>query len=357
MKHTNSKQEYLSENVIASYKIGKDGENYWCRDIQFSSDGTQLAVIANSWFDTSNIKEIRIYNTSVSEEIKACIRPNDEQTSIAFSPDGKKLVSGGDNKVVNLWDVDTGKLLKTFIGHTQKINGVVFSPDGHTVASGSQDGTVRFWDIFNASHKYQQLIAPITSIEFSNDGTILAAGVEFSREWMSGYSIYLWDVVNYNFLGSRMVHVGRSWGVNRATISPDIKTLATQMYGPVVFLWDIESGGFKDSIEGDRYQYGCSPTCVAFSPDGKFLATGGGAYPCDRSPPDQSIDNTVYLWDLNNYETIAKLKGHTRIVESIAFSPDGSILASVDRGGIVLLWDIYSIENNNTEEKPEKKSI
>ena len=345
MKITNSTQYNLPEGAKACIEIGAGDVNYWrCNAIQFSPDGTQLAVASSTWTQTSTNNKIQIYNADSREELEVRIRPMEQQFSIAFSPDGKILASGGDDNEVHLWNVSTGARLSTFKGHTQRVNGVAFSPDGRTLASGSEDHTLRLWDIATGSHKKYKLSGPVTSVAFSIDGKTFAAGAKCLREWVNYYTIYLWESVNHAFLGSRKVHAGGDW-ISRATFSPDIKTLATQVEGPVVFLWDIDSGGYKGGIEGDRCRYYCEPTCVAFSPDGKTLVSGGGTYPCDQSPPNQSSDNAVYLWDFVKNELKARLIGHTGIVDSIAFSPDGHTLASGSQGqdSTVLLWDVDAI--------------
>ena len=75
-------------------------------------------------------------------------------TALAFSSDGKKLLSGSDDTTINLWDLETGQVLKTFEGHTAVIRGVAFSPDGRRIASASWDRTVKLWDVESGDALY-----------------------------------------------------------------------------------------------------------------------------------------------------------------------------------------------------------
>lgn len=77
-----------------------------------------------------------------------------EVNAVAFSPDGRTLASGSDDKTVKLWNVKTGELLHTLVKHTDKVNAVAFSPDGRTLASGSEDTTINLWDVSEGKLRY-----------------------------------------------------------------------------------------------------------------------------------------------------------------------------------------------------------
>lgn len=106
--------------------------------------------------------------------------PEEYIYSIAFSPDGTKLVSGGSDKAVRLWDVNARKKIgEPLTGHTGWVNAVAFSPDGETIASGSDDETVRLWNVSTGEQIGEPLqghSSEITSVKFSPDGRLLASG-------------------------------------------------------------------------------------------------------------------------------------------------------------------------------------
>ena len=198
--------------------------------------------------------------------------------SVAFSPDGKILASGGWDDTIRSWDATTGELIHTLTGHTEAVYSVAFSPDGKILASGSWDDTIKLWDATTGEliHTLTGHTDWVGSVAFSPDGKILASG---SRDG----TIKLWDTVTGELI--QLIH-----------------TLTRYM----------------DAV-----------LSVAFSPDGKILASG-------------SWDDTIKLWDATTGKRIHILTGHTDWVGSVAFSPDGKILASGSGDETVRLWRMPS---------------
>ncbi|MDZ8228113.1 MAG: WD40 repeat domain-containing protein, partial [Nostoc sp. ChiVER01] len=113
--------------------------------------------------------------------------------SVSFSPDGKTLASGSDDKTIKLWNLDTGKEIRTLTGHDNFVWSVSFSPDGKTLASGSEDKTIKLWNLETAKeiHTLTGHDNPVYSVSFSLDGKTLASG---SRD----KTIKLWNLDFWN---------------------------------------------------------------------------------------------------------------------------------------------------------------
>ncbi len=247
--------------------------------------------------------------------------------SVAFSPDGKMLVSGSWDKTAILWDAVTGKEIRTFRGHTQRIRGVAFSPDGKWVATGSWDNTVKLWDITTGKVVRTLSHPMVNSVAFSPDGKLLASASTSSDgrlsfdETSKDPTIKLWDVHTGKEVRTLR---GHTFYVYSVRFSPDGKLLASGSRDGTVRLWDVATGQEVRTLKTGKGW----ALSVAFSPDGKMLAAG-------------TRDKTIVLWDVATGRQIRTLTGgHTDWVYGVAFQSGGEFLASGSKDTTIKLWHL-----------------
>lgn len=242
--------------------------------------------------------------------------------SVACSPDGRILASGGRDDTIKFWDMVSGRELRTLAGHAGAVRSVTFSPDGLTLASGSEDKTIRLWDVASGRSlsTFADHTGTVYSVAFSPDGRTLASGSEDK-------TIKLWDVASGRELNTLAGHTGE---VISVAFSPDGTSLASGSADTTIKLWDVASGGELGTFTGHQD----AVLSVVFSPDGRTLASGGK-------------DESIRLWDMASARQLRTLAGHAE-ESALAFSPDGRTLASQGKDQSITLWDVASARELRT---------
>jgi WD40 repeat protein len=210
---------------------------------------------------------------------------------------------------------DKVELLDSLRGHTDRVYGLDFSSDGRLLASGGQDGTIRVWDV--ASGRDMHIV------DGSGDRDVFFAPDD---EHVASTHGTIWDIASGRQVTSLDLPDGHG------TFSPNGVWMASAGYNAPMLLWDLDTGEVMQTLEGhtDRV-FG-----MAFSPNGRLLATGSGIGPSDIS------DFTVKIWDLESGGQRHTLQGHSGDVHAVAFSPDSALVASASTDYTVRLWDAES---------------
>ncbi|KIM89872.1 hypothetical protein PILCRDRAFT_812653 [Piloderma croceum F 1598] len=244
---------------------------------------------------------------------------NDVVYSVAFSPDGSKIVSGSFDKTIRVWDASTGvEMLPPLQGHDGYIYSVAFSPDGSKIVSGSGDKTIRVWDASTGVEMLPPLQGHddyIDSVAFSSDGSKIVSGSHDK-------TIRVWDArMGVEMLPSLQGHDSHIYSV---AFSPDGSKIVSGSYDKTIRVWDASTGiEMLPPLEGyDSHIYS-----VAFSPDGSKIVSG-------------SDDKTIRVWDVSmGVEMLPPLQGHDSSIDSVAFSPDGSKIVSGSFDKTIRVWD------------------
>jgi serine/threonine protein kinase/class 3 adenylate cyclase len=236
-------------------------------------------------------------------------------SSVAFSPDGRMVVTGSRDRSVRLWEMGTGRQVQIMKGHVDAISSVAFSPDGRVVVSSSLDKTIRMWDP-GSGRELSALPkdnAFVLAIAFSPDGHLLAYSTSEGR-------IKVWDWEAKQGLNALDGHTGPVYAI---AFSPDGRWLASAGRDQTVRIWDVAAGRELRTLRGHSEPV----NTVAFSPDGRLVASGGE-------------DKSVNIWEAATGRPVRSLTGHAAGVTSVVFGSDSRWLASASDDKTVKIWDV-----------------
>ena len=265
--------------------------------------------------------------------------------NIAISPNNKILASSGaGDKIIKLWNIETGEPIGELTGHSSRIYDLAFSHDGKTLASASDmefmEGTIYLWD--TGTWKVKQTLAKsftgialsTEAIAFSLDGQSLATGHFITEVFFNVGVIKIWNLATGQV---RHTLRGQAWEVTSIAFTPPHGNfLVSGGADGAIKVWDWRRGKFLRNLNRSDdfgtailswFNFLGRIYAIAVSPDGKTIASSGAEYP------------PIMLWDLNTRKLMRTLSEHSGSVVDLAFSPDGEILASASSDNTVKIWN------------------
>ncbi len=241
---------------------------------------------------------------------------------MAYSPNSRYLALARHDGVVQVWDATRGQLRHSLKGHKGPAWQVGFSPDSQTLASGGSDGSVRLWDADSgkALQEFAGHPVAVKGVAFRGDGRSVVAACEDG-------TVKVWDrdtgQETFSFRGELLAYPYSAW------FSPDARRLAWSCMDGVIKIWDTTTGRLEIDQQSNTHQ--CR--AVAFSPDGTRIALAG-------------FDGTLRLLDASTGREMLTIFAHPSLVADAAFSPDGNKLASASYDHTVRIWDATPLPND-----------
>jgi WD40 repeat protein len=285
--------------------------------VAVSPDGRRMAA-GNANGDYA----VRVWDTGTGQPAFPPMKGHkDNVLSVAFSPDGTKIVSGSADKSLRVWDAEKGQPLgEPFTGHERAVTSVAYSPD-RKIVSGSKDRTIRIWDAGTG----RQIGAPlqghteeVTSVSVSPDGTKIVSG-------SADKSLRIWDASTRQPIGDPLF--GHDDTVTSVAFSPGGERIVSGSSDKKIRVWDTDH---RQAVGDPLVGHTAEVKSVAFGANGRRIVSG-------------SVDDTVRIWDADTGQPVgAPLRGHTQVVWAVKFSPDSSRVVSGSSDGTIREWEMQS---------------
>jgi WD40 repeat protein len=288
-----------------------EAHTWWITGLFFSPDSKTL--YSTSWDET-----VRRWDVASRKEIRSGGDETLDQGRMARSPNGKLLATSGADGQVCIWEAMTGRRLHTLRGHGPGVFDLAFSPDGKRLGSCGKDMSIRLWDVRAGKELYvvhcengPREHGRVHAVAFSPNGKLIAAAND------SKGVVHVLD----SETGKRTLELPHK-GPATVAFSPDGKELATGGWDHQVLIRDVATGKQLRTLG-----IGQIVDSVAYSPDARLIATGHHSKP-------------ICLWDAATGNLVRELKTTEEVIWVVAFSPDGQLLASGGTDGIIRIWDV-----------------
>lgn len=289
-----------------------EGHTDWVWSVAYSPDGSR--VLSGSLDGT-----MILWDVESGEIVRQFEGHSDSIQSVAFSPDGTQMLSGSTDSTVILWNTASGRIVRRFEGHRSPVWSVAFSPDGTLALSGSEEATIWLWDLSTG-----QVIQPlrsnarvIRSVMFHPDGSLAVSA-------SGDNSVILWDTESGEIVHRFLGHDDDVWSV---AFDPTGQRILSSSRDSSLILWDVGTGQIARRFINDEGP----ATAAIISPDGTQVLTG-------------DINSNLILRDIETGEIVRRLQGHTGAVRTIVYSLDGSQALSGSNDATLILWDMESGE-------------
>ncbi len=297
----------------------------WRRSSGALSDGhtqsvTTVAMTHDGVFALSGGQDglMQLWDVKEQKILKTYERYGVEIMAVTITPDGKFFVSGDEDSTLCLWDIDTSEYLRFFEGHKRAITSLAITANGRFIISGSHDKTLRMWELATGKkvRRFRGHTGVVTSLAVSLGGNFIISGSQDS-------TLRMWDPRK----GAKCLKVfeGHQGGVTAISLAVDGRVVVSGSEDSTLKMWDLESGECRHTLKGHSEKV----TAVAVTPDERFILSG-------------SADRAVRLWDFATGKCLRTFKEHTDGITSIAVAANATLAVTGSDDKTVRVWNLDS---------------
>lgn len=326
---------FAEDNILKICSLENQAKSISKLDQQGHTKATTAVAVTRDGkkaISGSDDRTLIVWNLDTGEILHTLVGHTDAVNKVVVTPDEKKAISGSDDYTLIVWNLETGEKLHTLQGHTQRINALIVTGDGQQVISAASDNTLKIWDLENGRELHTLRRKKQSQIQLRQSWRDFQEGISQLPQALFNFQLKFFESVQLRQFQKRGFDlINRINALERVKVTdvaliPDGKRVISSSGDHTLTVWNLEDGTEQLTLYGHKDRV----NAVVVTPDGRRAISAAGYI----------YDYTLKVWDLENGTELYTLSSHNARINAVAVTPDGKLAVSASDDNTLKVWNL-----------------